>query len=129
MASGSILKFMDGTDTGWIENKGVDGDDKKFIGSIFYRRQGNIVFVRGYGIKSKTIISAGGSLELLTLPSNYRPVNSTGSSAMTNSGSLNGIRIFPVLIAGNGKLYVYANTDADIGTTVSINFNFIYSAN
>ena len=120
---------MDGTDTGWVENKGVAGDDKKFIGSIYYRRQGNIVFVRAYGITSKTNIAAGNSIELLTLPPDFCPINSTGSSAMTNSGALTGIRIFPVLIARNGKLYVYANTDTSIPSTAYINFSFVYSAN
>ena len=129
MATGTRQKFMDGTDTGWIENKGTSDNEEKFIGSIFYRRQGNIVFVRGYGIKSKTNITAGNSIELLTLPSNFCPINSTGSSAMTNSGALTGIRIFPVLIASNGKLYVYANTDTSIPSTAYINFSFVYSAN
>lgn len=129
MASGTTPKYADGTDTGWIENKGIDGDSKNFIGSIFYRRQGDIVFVRGYGVKVKTAISASSYTLLMTLDPTYCPVNSTGSSAMTNYGSGSMDRVFPVLIAKGGQLYVYANSDTQITPDMNINFNFVYSAN
>ena len=127
MATGTIKKYMSGTDTGWIENNGVSGDSKTFIGSIFYRKIGDIVFVRAYGLTAKTEISAGSYIELMQLPSAYRPVQSTGTSAMTNSSS-GYDRVFPVLVSGNGQIYVYANSDGPISTNIKINFNFVYSA-
>lgn len=126
MATGVIMKYLDGTDSGWIENKGVEGDSKLYTGSIFYRKIGSIVFVRGYGVRVKSNLSVKSSIELMQLPSGYRPVNSTGISAMTNFSS-NYDRVFPVLIASSGQIYVYANADGAITTSMNINFNFVYT--
>lgn len=128
MASGTIPKYMDGTDTGWIEYKGVAGDGKTYNGSIFCRRQGNIVFVRGYNVNAKTAVSAGGAINLMTLDAQFRPVDRTGTSAMTNTGT-GGIRVFPVMAFDNGYLYVYANNDVGFATNTAINFSLVYSAN
>lgn len=126
MATGTIKKYMSGIDTGWQVNKGVDGDSKTFTGNIYYRKQGNIVFIRAYGVKSKTDIAARSYIELMQLPSGFRPGDSTGTSAMTND-NIGGIRVFPVLISGGGQIYVYAN-DIVLPSSAKINFSFVYSA-
>ena len=126
MASGTIPKNADGTDSGWIEYKGVSGDSKSFIGSIYYRKIGSIVFARAYGLKAKTEVAASSYIELMQLPVGYRPKDSIGSAAMTNTGvSID--RVFPALISGGGTIFVYTNADGPITTLTNINFNFVFT--
>lgn len=126
MATGKIKKYTDGIDSGWIENKGIEEDSKSYTGSIFYRKIGSIVFVRGYGIRVKSNIAIKSYVELMQLPTGYRPISSTGTSAMSNSAS-NYDRVFPILIASSGQIYVYTNADSAITTSMNINFNFVYT--
>lgn len=126
MASGTTPKYMSGIDSGWLENKGVDGDSKTFTGSIFYRKIGSIVFVHAYGLKAKTEVSASQYIELMQLPAEYRPKDSTGSSAMTNT-VVSIDRVFPALISGNGNIFIYTNADGPITTSTNINFNFVFT--
>lgn len=127
MASGTIAKYANGIDTGWTENKGVAGDSKSFNGSIYYRKIGSIVFVRAYGLNAKTEIAASSYIELMQLPVGYRPKDSIGSAAMTNT-TVSIDRVFPALISGGGNVYVYANADGPITTSMKINFNFVFTA-
>lgn len=46
MATSTINKFADGTDTGWIT---FDKTDKTYTGTVSYRKIGNVVYIRADG--------------------------------------------------------------------------------
>ena len=72
MASGTINKYMDGTDTGWVTPIKTSGAVYT-SGTVKYRRIGNIVTVIGTDL----ILPAGGGL-IITMDAGYWPaVNTT----------------------------------------------------
>lgn len=125
MATGVIHKYMDGNDTGWVAYTGTSEDEGNYTGTIYTRKIGSIVQVKGYGLRLKTALAASSSVLLLQLPSGVRPPEHIGFAAMTNAESEN-LQLFPMLINSNGKIFFNTNADTSIGVGVNINFVTMY---
>lgn len=123
MATGTIRKFADGNDSGWITDDNIT--DKGYdptIGHIYYRKIGNLVEVKG---KIQLSSSATGSTayKIGALPSEYRPqkerVSMVGVNALTNFDLQIGINI-------NGNILCYAGEGRTWPTEVNTYFQTMY---
>lgn len=109
MASGTIPKYADGSDSGWLslENSTV------FTGKIKYRKVGNQVDICFFSLNLVTEFTVGsGNLDLGTLPSGYRP------TAYPNDNSSDHYVTFPIRIYVGGNVnnnFSYAGTIFDWG--------------
>lgn len=127
MATGVTPKFADGTDSGWQTIEGTSNNTQNFIGTINFRRIGDIIHIIGYGLKVKTQVESNQSVQICTVAHTFLPKANVGFSAMTNNGT--GLdRVFPGLLATDGKMYVYANGDGPIVVNQNINIAITFIA-
>jgi hypothetical protein len=127
MATTIIRKYADGTDSGWLTIEGTSNNTQTFTGTIYFRRIGAIVHIIGYGLKVKTQVESNQSVQICTVASTFLPKNSLGFSAMTNNGT-GYDRVFPGLLAADGRMFVYANGDGPIVVNQNINFAITFIA-
>lgn len=70
MATGTIPKYADGTDSDWT-NTGLS-----FVaGTLYYRRIGSMCELSGDGIRLRADLDVGGNVELGTLPNPAKPTD------------------------------------------------------
>lgn len=82
MASGTITKYADGTDSGWKELT----NSTDFNGTLYYRRIGDIFILKNTGwISLKTALVAGGQKVLATIPATDNPGVVIGYAMVNNS--------------------------------------------
>jgi len=95
MASTTIKKYMDGTDSGWQELT----DATKFTGKIYYRKIGNLVEISSNSLTLVDELTSASGITIATLPEGYRPAK------------------LSVVVAGCTYDLVYAryNTNGNIG--------------
>lgn len=115
MASGTINKYMDGTDSGWALLPLSDN----WTGSIYYRRVGDIFILKNTGwAKCAVAINSGSNSLVGTIPTSDRPGTVIGFAMLNGSGN-------PLLMAKieNGALRLFNSTDA----TIVANSNFLFN--
>lgn len=86
MASGTIHKYADGTDSGTLEMTNPD----VFNGTIYYRKIGNLVYINFNGLQLKADTS--GNIDLGAMPSGWAQPSVNVSFAVriySGSGSTN----------------------------------------
>lgn len=97
MASGVIPKYMDGTDSGWIDTEITFAS-----GKLYYRRIGDVVELCGDGIRLQNSLDSGDSVVLGTLPSEARPKD---KRAFMTSNALAGYGFITISTEGVVALY------------------------
>lgn len=129
MATGTIEKFMDGTDTGelYVQPDTIEGPsaDKTNLTPLYYRKIGNVVQINipnWFTLKNE--VNAGSNVLLYRLTDNrFIPKRSVVANCYMNSGTVN-TRLVPCLIDTYGRIYLYANKSDAIPT----NINMVLSA-
>lgn len=126
MASGATPKYMDGTDSGWLEYT----NSSIFSGTIYYRKIGNIVYIESGWINLKTALSANSYVNLSNgnaFPSGYTP--SHGSNILMGfiNTSLVSNRYLPLNIGTTGEMYIYSTADV-VAATYNLRFSGSYLA-
>lgn len=117
MASGTINKYMDGTDSGWK----TLSSDNTYTGTLRYRRIGNIIQIKNSGwIKLTSDLAAGSTVLLTTIPEEDR-VGSLFGNAYWNSSP------FPILAVKieNGQVRLYNSSSVTITANTNIMLNVI----
>ena len=116
MATSTINKFADGTDTGWETAASYDTGVNGFNGTIYWRKIGSIVNVVAYNINLKNALSGTYvtlSLETLPVPKNVLGVTTR--------------ELGFVLLTANGSLRYYKpESMSTVTTSTNITFSISY---
>lgn len=118
MASGTIQKYADGTDSGWIDLT----DSDHFDGKMIYRKTGNIFQLKSSGWnKAKAQINAGGYYTLATIPSVDRPTGILIGFAYVNASP------FPLVTikVESGAITLFNSSSTNITTSTSFSISAI----
>ena len=122
MASGTINKYADGDDTGWIEMTNSD----VFTGSIYYRRIGSFVHVVFDTVKLKSALT-GIQLALLSngsLPAPFKTV-----TVMGGANDYKRFGMAQVNTSGGLTFYRYQNvpnvSQYDANATIFMNITYM----
>ena len=119
MASGTINKYMDGTDSGWKYITGEAGDSKPFNGTIYYRTIGNIVTIQTSGTYLKTTLT--GSYVLLA-----NGFLSKVPKAILYAYCANTSKSCPVRVDTSGNLHLFKGANSSWTTEDAIAFTIVY---
>ena len=116
MASGTIKKYADGTDSGWLEWNGTAQTSDPFVGTIRYRKIGSIVQICFTSLTLKQATSDN-NIDLGTMPSGWsRPAYAaTIPTRIYQSGD--GNPISACNIGANGSLRIYKAVSMSTVTT------------
>ena len=120
MATGTISKYADGNDSGWLTF--VGGQDKEFSGTIYYRTIGPIVFLVTYHLTLNTALTSTGGRNIIEGGLASIAPNSTVTFPAGNSNAFGQIAINT---SGNIRFY-RAGSVSSWNTTDNINFTGMY---
>ena len=131
MATGTISKYANGTDTGWLSDQPdtIEGptSDKTKLTPLYYRKIGNVVQINipnWFSLKNE--IAAGSSALLYRFTDNkFKPKYSILATCYMNTGTVNN-RLVPCLIDMYGRIYLYANKTDAITTDVNMVLSATY---
>lgn len=117
MASGTISKYADGTDTGWVPIT-KDSTYMSEDGILQYRKIGPIVEVRGAEVKLKSASERTWIL-LGQVPSGYRPTQYSAAAVNIEGEAFSGY------VHTNGNIFLYRGSSSviPVGRTY---FNCMY---
>lgn len=116
MATGTIKKFMDGTDSGW---KTLTSDT--YTGTLRYRKIGNIFQIKNNGwIRLVSDLAAGGTILLVTIPEEDRVATLFGIAYWNSSP-------FPILAVKieSGQVRLYNSSSVTITANTNVMLNVI----
>lgn len=121
MATGTIPKYADGTDTGWVSIVGNNNSSMLFTGTIKYRVIGELVNVVGAQIKLKTDMSSGSSRNIAPgILTDYKPT----SNANVIGGNSN--KFTQIQVNTEGSVIFFSQSSITWASTDNINFNLFY---
>ena len=115
MASGTINKHMDGTDTGWLEMPNANNAwVKSGSYNLFYRLCGNILSIQGQIRLTENWPDSSGSYyrQIDTMPIGFRPVKSINITCFINSNG-NNQRVVSGRIANGGSINLTPATNSE----------------
>lgn len=116
MASGTINKYMDGTDSGWKSLTSAT-----YTGTLRYRRIGDIFQIKNNGwIKLANDLASGSAILLATIPEEDR-VGSLFGNAYWNSSP------YPILAVKieSGQVRLYNSSSVTITANTNVMLNVI----
>lgn len=125
MASGTNPKYMDGTDSGWTDIEINTSILQANAGTLQYRKQGNLVEIRGQALLFKEAVSVAAAqiLNASALPSSIRPAQNTAIFGATGVN-------YPAYagVFANGNIVIYKPSYmTSISNTWPISVHGIYS--
>ena len=119
MATGTIQKYADGVDTGWIN---LSDDDYFTGGPLKIRKIGNIWQITNFSwLRPKNQIGVGGSHYLATIPADYRPSHVVVGMVYVNDNP------YPLILMKieNGDVRIYNGSNAAIAANTPVIVNGI----
>jgi hypothetical protein len=124
MASGTIPKYMDGTDSGWVDIA-VSSIMSANTGTLQYRKQGNLVEIVASSLLFKNEVTSAGAqvLNASALPSGIRPSQNITAFGATGVNYPAYVGVF-----ANGNIAIYKPSFlSSIAITWPISLHVIYS--
>lgn len=115
MATGTISKYADGTDSGF---KSITPSSSNVAsGTIDYRRIGDIVMIRVSNVKLKAALAANSTRVIGAAPSAITPTSAVRGTGGTNLNPMN------LILNPTGNISIGG---VAVDTTTALNFNVIY---
>ena len=117
MATGTISKYSDGTDTGWTDITLNSDNMNTNEGTLKYRCIGNLVIVVGDSLKLKSAVTGTSAVVIGNIPQGVRP--------QINTAAVGGGRNYPLQCNtfANGNIAIYKpDYMQNIPTTLALYF-------
>ena len=117
MATGTIPKYADGIDSGWIA---FDKGSNTYSGTVYYRKAGNIVYLRSDNLKNIT-----GDVAFGYLPNAYKPVSDLYFSVFSGYPAYKEQMYLRIYSGGAVQLNLMSGETVTSNTTIGIMVSYI----